>query len=352
MKEKIKNIFKNQIVKLLMLLLLWFMLTILYVITFDTSFSIWSYNHKNSNIINLDYNPFYKNKTLKGSFIAQDNNLGIVAIRFETYVRPPFQMEDKYLFKLKQKGEKKWYYVNVYRSGLIYDIPFFPFGFPQIENSKGKTYQFEITSTDTNSVNQLSISRRYPILQSKYKYSGPLLLQNKYELVNFLKIKFSNAFKTPDVIFSSFIYLLPFIFYLSWISFLVKIVHPVASKINILIEKIENTSIGLLIKLFFYNLDYFLIFIVFIDTLIIRLTNDIAYIVISILWIITLKVYRKNIKESFITALVLISFCPFFLLLGLQPIAEKFSIWAFVFLVSGTIQTVIESKTVHERRSK
>ncbi len=227
MKEKIKKFRKDKklmkhVIAILLLLGLWVLLTILYVVNFDTSFSIWSYNHQSTDIKNLNYNLIYKGETFKGEFMAQDNNLGIVSLRFQTYIRPPYSLEDQYLFKIKESGAKNWYYQNTYRNGLIYDVPLFPFGFPQIPDSKGKTYDFEITALNTNSVNALSISTRYPVLQSKYKYSGPELLHNKKELISFLVIKFSNAFKTPDVIFTSFIYFLPFLFYLIWISFLKK----------------------------------------------------------------------------------------------------------------------------------
>jgi len=185
----------------------------------------------NSDIKNLNYDLFHKAETFKGEFVAQDNNLGIVAVRFETYIRPPYQYEDQLLFKLREKGAKSWYYQNIYRSGLVYDVPFFPFGFPQISNSKGKAYQFEITTLNTNAINKLSISNRKPILQSKYKYIGKELLHNKSEFIRFLIIKFSNAFKTPDVLFSSFIYLLPLLFYLVWISLLEKFFRPLTNRV-------------------------------------------------------------------------------------------------------------------------
>jgi len=349
MVRNVKQLFNNTIFRILILLLLWAILTILFVVNFDTSFSIWSYNHPNSDIKNVNYNLIHKGEAFKGEFVAQDNNLGILSVRFQTYVRPPYNLEDQYLFKIKEKGARTWYYQNTYRSGLVYDVSFFPFGFPQVINSKGKTYDFEITALNTNSINALSISTRYPVLQSKYKYSRHELLQNKKELINFLIIKFSNAFKTPDVLFSSLIYLLPLIFYLIWISFLEKIMSPVAVEVKKIVARLENTFLGSYIKLFkkifIHNLDNILVLVVLVDALIVQLNNDLVYIVVVVLWIATLRVYKEDSKKTFIVGLVLIALCPLFLALKSAPTAEQFAVWAFMFLVAGTIQALLELKS-------
>jgi hypothetical protein len=340
--------FLRNVIVSISLLTLWLFLTVWYVVTFDTSFSIWSYNHPNSDIANVNYNLIQRNETFKGKFRAQDNNLGIVSIRFQTYIRPPYSLEDQYLFKIKEKNAKGWYYQNIYRSGLIYDVPFFPFGFPQIANSKGKTYDFEITALNTNSVNQLSISTRYPILQSKYKYSGHELLENRNKLLKFLIVKFTNAFQTPDVIFSSFIYFLPFLFYPIWIAFLERLLSPFARRFKKIIKRLENTHAGPLLKffekIFIHNLDNVLVSVVLIDILTIQLNNDVAYLVITALWIVTLKVYKKGSSKSFVVGLVLIALCPLFLAFRSEPTAEQSGAWAFMFLVAGTIQILLEQR--------
>jgi hypothetical protein len=342
-----RKFLRNLIVSI-SLLTLWLFLTVWYVVTFDTSFSIWSYNHPNSDIANVNYDLIYQGKTFKGEFRAQDNNLGIVSIRFQTYIRPPYSLEDQYLFKIKEKNAKDWYYQNIYRSGLIYDMPFFPFGFPQVTDSKGKTYDFEISSLNGNPANAIAISTRYPILQSKYKYSGHELLENRNKLVKFLIVKFTNAFQTPDVIFSSFIYLLPFLFYPIWMVFLRRLLSPFTSRFKKIIKRLENTHVGFLLKLFekifIHNLDNVLIFVVLVDILIIQLNNDIAYLIIIALWIATLKVYKKGSNKSFVVGLVLIALCPLFLAFRSEPTAEQSGAWAFMFLVAGVIQLIYSAK--------
>jgi hypothetical protein len=348
MKRGVNNIWKSKLFKVFLLLFLWAFLTVWYIVTFDTSFSIWSYNHPNNDIKNLNYKLIDKGETFKGEFVAQDNNLGIIAVRFQTYIRPPYQYEDQFLFRLKEKGAKDWYYQNIYRSGLIYDVPFFPFGFPQISNSKGKTYDFEIASLNANSVNRISISKRYPILQSKYKYSKNELLHDKTTLAKFLLLKFTNAFKTPDVIFSSFTYLLPLLLYLSWISFLEKLLTPITQSSKRRLGKLEHSRFGIIIalpkKIFVYNFDSLLIIVVFFDILIFQVFNSMLYVIIALLWLSSSNLNKSQSRKTFILAMILIILCPAFLAVSLEPTAEKAASWAFIFLVVGLIQAMIELK--------
>ncbi len=351
-REKIKNLYQTRFGKYIIfpgvLLILWAFLTLLYIITFDTSFSIWSYNHSNSAFTKLTFNPLYKGSEIEGQFVARDNNLGIVSIRFQTFIRPPYSLEDHYIFRIKEKGSKAWYYQNIYRSGLVYDVPFFPFGFPQIANSKGKIYQFQIISLNGNPVNALEISNRRPILVSKYKYSGHELLQNKKELMSFFITKVYNAMQNPDVWFSSLIYLLPFLFYLFWISIFEKYFKPIKIRTTGFLENLGKSPLlypvfSIVRKIFILNLDMVIIFIVLIDILIIQLTNDVVYLVIIPLWIITLKRYGKESGFSFLIGILILLLAALFLFLKEEPTAEKATVWAYMFLIAGTVQIFLEN---------
>jgi hypothetical protein len=329
---------RDKITVLIILFLLGSLLTFFYIKNSDTSFSIWSYSHPASSISNVNYDLFRKGETFKGEFVAKDNNLGIVSIRFQTYIRPPYKDEDHLLFKFKEKGSSEWYYTNVYRTGLVYDIPFFPFGFPQIADSKGKNYEFQITPLNTDKTNQISISKRYPILQTKYKYSGHELLRNPNELRKFLIIKFTNAFKTPDLIFATFIYFLPFIFYLIWFMVSWKM-NFIVRKGKVYYGKSKTYPFGALV-----DLDNFLFLLMLLDIFILQIKDDAAYLIILVLWVMCADICGYKSKRSFIFALILIALCPLLLLFKAQPTAEKSAAWAFVILSAGLIQLFIEQR--------
>jgi hypothetical protein len=347
MKTKLYNI---KIVRFIiipfLLFAFWLFFTLLYIINFDTSFSIWSYNHSHTDFTTLSFDKLHRGDSLAGDFIARDKNLGIIALRFQTYIRPPYKYEDQFLFRFREKGSSKWYYENIYRSGLIYDVPFFPFGFPPIENSKGKHYEFEIVSLNGGNINAMSISKRQPILVTKYKYSRAELTSDKNVFSQFFAKKFYNAMLTPEVWFSSLIYLQPLTFYIIWITFISKYRKPIKRGSTLLLSKIKSHRhykyispfVRLFEIIFINNFDLVIISLVLVDVFLIQLTNDIIYVMVLFLWVVTQDKYRKSSKNSVVVGLCLLALPPLLLQYGKEPTAEKSAVWAYIFLTSGTIQ--------------
>jgi len=361
LKEKNRKLSTGKIFRFviipLSLLALWLGLTCLYIITFDTSLSVLSYIHGKESFSKLTYNKLLKGDEIAGQFKAVENNLGIVSVKFQTFIRPPYLSEDTLTFKIKEKGVKQWYSQNTYRDGMVYDLPFFPFGFPKIADSKGKTYQFEIQSLNGNQDNAVALSNRGQNLFSKYQVSKTLLLHDRKEFCIFIIKKFVSAMLTSDVRFSSFIYLLPFLFYLLWISpFGRKVVDPLTKKISRIATKIANDKFlkpfmpifELTKDIVAHNLHWIIIFVVLIDIFIIQLTNDTVYLVIIGLWIATLRAYKIDSRTTFILALILLIIPPIFLFLKDGATAEKAAIWAYIFLIAGVVQSLMELKSSKE----
>ncbi len=357
-KEKIKNLYTKKFFRFavipFVLFSLWVGLTFLYIITFDTSLSVLSYIHGKQSFNKVQYSKLLAGDKISGEFKAQENNLGIVSVKFQTFIRPPYKYEDTIVFRIKEKGGINWFSENKYRNGLMYDVQPFLFGFPKILDSKGKTYYFELESLNGNENNSIALSNKSQILFSKYQVSKALLLHDNKELIIFGTKKFVSAMLTTDVRFSLFIYLLPFLFYLFWISVFKKYaIDPFVGRINKAIVSWNKKhplkfSIPLLKSfrhILTYNLDWIIIFVVLIDVFIVQLTNDIVYLVIVGLWIATIRAYKLNSKHTFILALSLLLLPPFFLFFKDTATAEKATIWAFMFLVAGTIQALMELKS-------
>lgn len=151
------------------------------------------------------------NKSVSGSFIAKNNNLGIVAIPFNTYGKIS---SDKLTFRIREKAENSWHFQGNYDVNQFqHNVPF-PFGFPIIKNSKDTVYYFEIESLKGSPGNAVSISNeKYYII--KYKYSKSQLLQNKTELIDFIVNKIitqSSLLTTKTILISLFVFLVTFIF--------------------------------------------------------------------------------------------------------------------------------------------
>jgi len=118
-----------------------------------------------------------------GEFKSEDNFLGIVEIRFLTYGKVS---SDSYIFRIKEKSDKEWYYENIYKAKEFGGYPLFPFGFPIITNSKGKIYNFELESLSGRSRDAVGISAIEPVIVVKDVFNRAYLLDHKEELTLFL----------------------------------------------------------------------------------------------------------------------------------------------------------------------
>ena len=280
MKEKIKKLLKNNLVKYILipslLLLFWFGLTSLYIYTFDTTLSVISYIHGKENITNNNYSKLLKGQKLIGEFVAKDDNLGIVSVKFKTFLRPAYKNEDIILFRIKEKGKDIWIAENTYRNGLMYEASPFPFGLPKIPDSKGRRYYFEIESLNGNQNNSIALSDKNQILFSKYQVNKADLLKNKTLFLDFAFKKYFNSLLTTDVRFSSIIYMIPLIFYLIWISSIGKKLKKYTESPKKLKFEIRN----IIYHLAHLPLHITLFGIIYLDIFVVSYNNDVVYLVI------------------------------------------------------------------------
>jgi hypothetical protein len=149
----------------------------------------------------------YKGSKIQGEIKSGFSNLGIVAVKFNTYNRIN---NDTLIFKIKQKGMASWYYENVYKTDQFQNDQLFPFGFPLIANSNGKTYSVEITSQNGKKGNAVALSSHGPIMKTTYQYSSQLLLASGLGSLKFITIKYFGAFNTLE---NSILVVSPFAFF-------------------------------------------------------------------------------------------------------------------------------------------
>ena len=84
---------------------------------------------------------------VSGEFTAMSDFIGIVSVRFNTYARIN---NDILTFRIKEKGDKKWYYENIYKVDQFQPNQLFPFGFPPIQNSKIKYFKLRLNQQKAN----------------------------------------------------------------------------------------------------------------------------------------------------------------------------------------------------------
>lgn len=334
------------------LILLWLFLTLIYIFNYNLSTSIISYSHPKESFYNYENKKIHKGDVVIGEIVAQEDNMGILSIGFNNSYPVPFNQEDILVFRIKEKGAARWYYENEYRSGVINEVPFFPFGFPLIKDSGGKTFIFEIESLKGNDNNAVSIKNLEPVIVSRYQIEKQDLLGNNLNLINFFIRKIVVSFTNNDVLFFSIVYALPVVLYLLSIV-------PTCRKIILYSAEVVNKCLfSLLIKLGVLNpkskksssriktvklyINLVIAFATLTSIFIIGPINEFAIIVLILLWIFVEKLAGKDYRQTYFVGLFFLTITPLILIFNFNEIAEKSAVWAFMFFVIGTIQRILE----------
>ena len=78
------------------------------------------------------------------------------------------------------------------------------------------------------------------------------------------------------------------------------------------------------------------------DIFFLKLTSDFLIFFLMGLWVLAVRYYKFEGRVSVGVALGFLVLCPLLLILKKEAIAEKAAIWAYMFLVVGVIQMLIE----------
>lgn len=218
-----------------------------------------------NNFKDLENKKLLKGERITGEFKAKNNNLGIILALFNTYNK----INDDYLqFKIKEVGSSDWYYSNKYKVDQFQNNQYFPFGFPEINDSKGKTYQIEIESLSGVDGNSVQAVINKPFL-SEYSFPKVYLLEHKKEIPLFILSKIGSFFGHISLnvylfilFFSLLIISLPKLININKLSvFLKKLDKFITKKSDLLFIGIKNNKstipvliVVFILGLFFINL--------------------------------------------------------------------------------------------------
>lgn len=198
-------------------------------------------------------------------------------------------------------------------------------GIPEQIDSKGKTFVFEIESSDGNTKNALFVSPSTIKISQVYIIPKEEILASKKNLVAFLYKKTTNNVQNLDFILESLVFFLPLIIYLLSLGFLYKFKAP--EKLVLIM-----TTCVTIIDIFFLGNEYvgITIFLLF-------------------LWCICIYLNKFTYRISFGVAFVLISLWLLVMISGTGVPQEKLNFWTYLFLVFGTVQIVLSESQVHKR---
>ncbi len=309
--------FKKKL-RLILIIFLFIVGVLLSLFTYSEKFSILSFSYNRNNFINFQNKELLKGKKLEGKFDAKENNLGIIAVRFNTYGRIN---KDSVVFRIKQKNTNFWYYQNKYKVDQFQPDDFFTFGFPIIKDSKGKTYQFEIESFSGKAGDAIGLSALEPSFLTKHQFSNA-----RYPL-NYMAKKVINSFSDSKFIFHSTLYFLPLIFYILFLLLNLKFIS----------------------KLYVFLVLNFLTIIL--DVFGIADFHDSGAIIFLILGflVVQFKYYKTSSKALFFIVFVFFLLSSFLLFLNNGIIAERLAIWAILLLFTALTIEVINVNTFFAR---
>lgn len=301
---------------------------LLFVLSLSLSFIYFLNSDINPNIISYDHpvkNIIQNNGGLKGEFTAQNNYLGLLTIRFDN----KDIIEKNSVFKIKEKISNTWYHISNI-DAVQYNIkPLYTFGLPTITDSKNKTYQFEIVLSDYVSGDpNLMLSAHKPIVTSQYVYPWKVFLKDRHALLGFVQRKISYQLHSPFAPWVFFAYSLPLIGYLIYAFMLHKYIPLSISLKPIALIALLGISI---------------------DVFVLQNNYDILALILSLIWILGIFFHKVRPQTSILMALILLIWCPFFLIAHMEWVAEKSANWVFIFATIGFFQYFVMSIKHNEK---
>ncbi len=341
--KKIKNILNRSYIRYVVIPIILFFFWLISSFLFVPRQSLTATNEKFNinNTTNFKDGKLLKDEKIGGEFFASHDKLGAVSVHIGL-TSNNLDNTDRIIFRIKEKG-KSWHYENTYDAGFFNGIEFSPFGFPPIENSKGKTYYFEIQSKYGSQENGMTVHRQNPAFIAKYKYPFKLMVSNP-KLRDILIRNAYESFTDKKFISYSSIFILPFIFYLiHGISYsILKIFSRIISRSALLHSiyrkyiVVDGSKYTAGKKFFFITLSVFL----FYDVFFINAQIHGLFMMIFIFWIIYFIKYNFK-SEIIILTFILFLISNILIFLNLQNQIQKMSIWVFAFLCLSLIRTLI-----------
>jgi hypothetical protein len=334
----INNKFVITIIIPLILLFLWIVLTLVY--NSDGSISVLTHRmNRDTDKISTSFSEIYKEQKINGEFKARENNLGIVSVRFSTFKRIN---DDILIFRIKEKGENKWFYENRHKVDQFQPDDYFTFGFPIISDSEGRIYEFQLESTIGEPKNAVAISNIHPIFVTKYQFGKKMLLADMDLLKKHLYKKYLNTFYNLEFFISSIIYLFPFLFYVLWLY----PIKPYVSKygVNAWIERRYshfNLFLLLIVNIILLNIFF-----------VQQLSSVFATLILVGIWIMFSIKYKLDSSVTFMLSLLYLLICPILFYFNNEPAAERSIVWMYYFFIIGLFLYISElnkpEKNLHD----
>lgn len=166
-------------------------------VSFRSYVQHYEFSEKNITILSQDV-------AVSAEFTAIEPQLGIVSFRFQ---KPDRETTAAVVFRIKEKGNQTWYYEHTYTANQLYIYDWYPFGFPILEQSRGRTYQFELAGVSERKEDAvLLLADRGFLVQ--YQLPNDRLFTPVHRILLELQKNLSTTVKGEIIVYSGFIIVL------------------------------------------------------------------------------------------------------------------------------------------------
>lgn len=172
------------------------------------------YFHNDKAYLSKITGPLLQGMTMRGEIIAAEDNFGSLKLKTKTFNRMD---TDTIVFRMREKGTQAWIVENTYATDRFPNGLLYPFGFPIIPDSKGKTYEFEVFSKFGTEDNAIGLEKGHHAVASNYVFSKKDIFKNVQTLVPFAKEKIVNLVSTFEFDLFVFMFMIPFFYYMTYV---------------------------------------------------------------------------------------------------------------------------------------
>ena len=268
-------------------------------------------------------------KSIQINVISTYINLGQIIIKFKQTTDSQGQVH----FTIMEKGITTSKFTSNYDKRVFSLLPKFPFGIPIIPDSKGKEYIIEVGTLGNNGLFNLELSNEKPIVELLHQYKKDDLFKIN-GLGQFILAKLSQYGKQAFYSGNIYFYFFPLLIY--YLLFILDIFFYDIVQKNLLFQHIlslKKPSFLLVLASLFGS------------SFLGNTPGDWFIVIISTLWLLLLSAYKYGPEKSYILTFILLFLCPALMIVNLQQIAENIAIWAYMFIILGTVHAFIDLKS-------
>lgn len=269
-----------------------------------------------------------KGDIIRGKIESQFPNLGQITVRFNNNFH---DSEDVVLFRIGEEGSRGWYYQVKIKTDQFQPHALFPFGFPQIKDSAGKTYIFEIESLNGEQGRGISLDTQQPRFTAKAIYTKSELISDKQLALYFIFHKILSLVNYPSAVLFSFY---PFVFFLFLYYFPDRKIQyfSISTGRFITIPHIKHFIFSILI-----------ILMILLNIFVSEKIEDVNIIFVLATYLIYSYKYKFESRIALSLVVCLLILALPLLIIGQQVFANSSAVWAYVFLWVTVIQQIGEN---------